>query len=237
MRTEKIGRRILQLAVLNVIILMVPLYFIVFKTQPFLSTLYTTLILLASSLFIAYHYMTTKRQVADIKQELETTRRIDSTTKVLNHRTFWEESRKIYTHAQRQGFTISCLMIYVDNFSIVNEQYGLKIGDTLLLQSAQALQLLSRETDILGSYADGEFALILPWCENDDAVKIGKRAQDLIKDIIITVNDESIRSTISVGILTLHNAGGDIDTFLNQAHRLLQDSKNDGVGTIRYEIY
>ncbi|MCX7678113.1 MAG: diguanylate cyclase [Spirochaetes bacterium] len=94
---------------------------------------------------------------------------------------------------------LSLLMIDIDHFKSINDNYGHQIGDQVLKKFAQVLSEEVRENDIVARYGGEEFSILLPETDNDQAMAIAERIRTKIQK---TEFDKGIRRTASVGIAT-----------------------------------
>lgn len=94
----------------------------------------------------------------------------------MNHRAMRRRLREEIGRAQRSGTALSCLMVDLDDFKLVNDRHGHHAGDTLLRGVAQALMREFRAFDRVARYGGDEFLAILPHADIDSAVAAGQRA-------------------------------------------------------------
>ena len=152
--------------------------------------------------------------------------------KYLNHRLDAEISR-----SKRYGTPVSCLLIDIDYFKIVNDMYGYDWGDILLKKIAQMLNALVRKEDVLTRYGDEEFIVILPETTEQQAMIFAERFRhDVEKMEFIPANEEERHPiTISGGIASFP-CDGDIEensnTLIRYAEHALYNAKQSGKNKI-----
>ena len=117
--------------------------------------------------------------------------------KYLHHRLDAEISR-----AKRYGTSLSCLLLDIDYFKIVNDMYGYDWGDILLKKIANMLSALVRKEDVLTRYGDEEFIIILPETTETQAMIFAERfRKDVERMEFIPANEQERHPiTISGGI-------------------------------------
>ncbi len=152
--------------------------------------------------------------------------------KYLHHRLDAEISR-----SKRYGTPVSCLLLDIDYFKIVNDMYGYDWGDILLKKIAQMLSALVRKEDVLTRYGDEEFIVILPETTEQQAMIFAERFRhDVEKMEFIPANEEERHPiTISGGIASFPT-DGDIEensnTLIRYAEHALYNAKQSGKNKI-----
>jgi diguanylate cyclase (GGDEF)-like protein len=125
----------------------------------------------------------------------------DPLTDLFNQRVFWELSAYEVGRAQRHGYRFGLLLIDVDNFKLVNDNYGHAVGDTYLQRFARQVQGALRDGDIFARYGGDEFVAILPEASQEAVVTAAERVRKAIEDLeVITPDGARLRVTASIGI-------------------------------------
>jgi len=171
------------------------------------------------------------------KKELVKTAICDELTglynrKYLHHRLDAEISR-----AKRYGTSLSCLLLDIDYFKIVNDMYGYDWGDILLRKIAQMLSALVRKEDVLTRYGDEEFIIILPETTEQQAMIFAERfRKDVEKMEFIPANEEERHPiTISGGISSfpcMEEVDENANTLIRYAEHALYNAKQSGKNKI-----
>ena len=139
--------------------------------------------------------------VRDITERLEKEKEIkylayqDSLTDLYNRKFFKAEMDRLDTERQ---LPISIIMGDLNGLKIINDSYGQKMGDQLLIKAAEMLKEVVREDDILARYGGDEFTILLPQTSNKTAKKIVKRIQHKSRE----QNVDEISLSISLGTAT-----------------------------------
>jgi diguanylate cyclase (GGDEF)-like protein len=94
---------------------------------------------------------------------------------------------------------MSLLMIDIDHFKSVNDQYGHPVGDIVLRDVARLMREALRTVDSLGRYGGEEFMVILPHTPWEEALKLAERLRQTVADHVFKVSGASVKVTISVG--------------------------------------
>ena len=173
----------------------------------------------------------------ETKKELIKTAICDELTglynrKYLHHRLDAEISR-----ATRYGTSLSCLLLDIDYFKIVNDMYGYDWGDILLKKIAQMLSALVRREDVLTRYGDEEFIIILPETTEQQAMIFAERfRKDVEKMEFIPANEEERHPiTISGGISSfpcMDAVEENANTLIRYAEHALYNAKQSGKNKI-----
>ncbi len=132
--------------------------------------------------------------------EAEALARIDPLTKVHNRRAFYEYMAKRLAQIENNNQTLSLVMVDVDNFKNVNDQFGHSKGDDALIAVAQTISSEIRESDQLFRIGGEEFVIILPDCDETHAFSLVERIRLKIEDIYLEHNQQHIKLTCSFGI-------------------------------------
>jgi diguanylate cyclase (GGDEF)-like protein len=103
--------------------------------------------------------------------------------------------------AQRSKQAIAYLMIDVDHFKRINDQYGHLAGDAVLRAVAQRIDNEMRMSDTGARFGGDEFAIVLPQGNVEDGRKVAQRVLDAVRTAAIPVKPElSEKITLSIGV-------------------------------------
>ena len=127
----------------------------------------------------------------------------DALTGLANRRTAYIRLEADCQHARRQHGHLSVLMLHLDRFKQVNDQWGHANGDRVLVAVAQALHDELRASDLAVRYGGEEFMAILPDTDTADALEVAERIRLRIEQLHIALPDAMIAITISIGVATL----------------------------------
>lgn len=153
----------------------------------------------------------------------------DPLTGLYNRFAFKEILRQEIDRAQRYDRHLSLLMIDIDHFKSINDQFGHIIGDQVLEEFADILKSAFRKTDIITRFGGEEFAIILPETTVGHATMLAERIRKSIADYNYShlIGDKKI--TISIGISNYHTPGSKNDTTLiHSADKALFAAKKEG---------
>jgi diguanylate cyclase (GGDEF)-like protein/PAS domain S-box-containing protein len=142
----------------------------------------------------------------------------DTLTGLYNRAYFEEELKRLDTSRQ---LPLTLVMGDVNNLKLINDAYGHKKGDELLVKIALVLKDVFREEDILSRWGGDEFIAILPKTTFEQAENIIKRAKDLCKQR----STKDMLLSISLGISTKHKPKEVLDDILKKAEYRMYKTK------------
>jgi diguanylate cyclase (GGDEF)-like protein len=153
----------------------------------------------------------------------------DALTGIANRRHFeWRLSEEI-ERARRYKYPLSALMLDLDHFKQVNDNYGHQIGDIVLQQVAQRLRRILRRTDFLARYGGEEFIVLAPQTPADRALILAERLRQVIAESPIPVADNlQIHTTISIGVAVFPNHAQNESELIGAADSALYKAKQMG---------
>ena len=134
---------------------------------------------------------------------LEELNRTDALTNVYNRRYFMEVLETEYSRTRRANHTMAFVMLDLDHFKRVNDDYGHLAGDKALIEVAGILKRVIRKHDICCRYGGEEFALILPETDLSGAAVVTERCREEVSNAVIEFDGKRIPVTISVGVAVL----------------------------------
>ena len=168
----------------------------------------------------------TERKRAE--KELEQLAITDSLSGLSNRRHFFAQAESLFARLDKPDFELAVVMIDIDNFKIVNDQYGHATGDEVLHEVAYRIQSNLRPADILGRYGGEEFSIIVSRINLQEIEQIANRLCSAISDRAISVGDKDVSITISIGIATLDGPGTTLGVLLQHADQALYAAKHSG---------
>lgn len=170
----------------------------------------------------------TAQELRTTNATLELLSRTDPLTGLFNRRT-WEQLIDMeFQQAVKTARPGTLILMDVDNFKFINDTYGHPAGDEVLRDIAGILKQQKRNTDIAGRYGGEEFILILPNTDRDEALKLAERLRCLFEKSRITIDQQTIQFTISLGLATIDDTVGDHRAWLAQADQALYQAKRGG---------
>lgn len=164
-----------------------------------------------------------------LQAELEHQARIDYLTGIANRRFFMEQGEAELARVDRYGNKLSVIMLDIDHFKAVNDNFGHAIGDQVLQKLGFILLEVLREIDIPGRLGGEEFAILLPETGREKALEVAERLRAVVAaSHILLESEQTLRFTISIGVTTLKDKNINIGTLLNLADKALYQAKQTG---------
>lgn len=169
-----------------------------------------------------------KERTKNLEQKnliLEKIAKTDGLTGVYNHKHIHEILENEFKRAKRYRKKLSVLMIDIDYFKNVNDNYGHQIGDRILVNISEIIKRTVRETDVVGRYGGEEFIAVC--CETDveGAYILAERIRTNIEKLKFTENNLSV--TVSIGLAEL-NEEKEPKKLVEKADKLLYEAKKSG---------
>src|ERR1700722_2451842 len=122
----------------------------------------------------------------------------DSVAGCLNHRAMRRRLHEEIGRVQRTGGQLSCVIVDLDDFKLVNDRYGHPTGDSILRQVAQALTGEFRAFDRVARYGGDEFVVILPNAGLDSAVAAAGRALARMRRVLFPDGSRGVSASMDV---------------------------------------
>jgi diguanylate cyclase (GGDEF)-like protein len=159
----------------------------------------------------------------------------DPLTGCLNRRGFDQALARELARADRAGSEVSLLALDLDHFKQVNDTYGHLAGDAVLFEAGALLMHSARAGDVVARTGGEEFSILLPDTGAGGAFQLASRVCDTFRAHDFVINDQPVRLTISIGIVTSTTSTGesDPDTIKRHADEALYAAKRSGRDRVR----
>lgn len=173
-------------------------------------------------------------EVKKLQNELTLLASTDTMTKLYNRRYFTTVSEHIVNLAKRDKKDLCLIMIDIDDFKNINDTYGHKIGDEVIIKFAEILQKEQRKSDISCRFGGEEFVLLLPETEVKNAQIVAEKLRVKTQEIKMIFDSKGILNfTISLGISSvLLKEEVNIEKALQRADEALYKAKRSGKNRI-----
>lgn len=159
--------------------------------------------------------------------ELQQLASTDSLTHVYNRRHFFSQSHAEFARAQRYDRELSVIMLDIDEFKCVNDQFGHAAGDMALVSLAECCRSIVRESDIVGRLGGEEFAVCCPEADIQGAKIIAERIRQQCEQTRLHYQEHSFRITVSLGVAQL-SCESHFESLIQKADKLLYSAKRQG---------
>jgi diguanylate cyclase (GGDEF)-like protein len=170
------------------------------------------------------------QELEEANHELEQKNTLDDLTGLFNRRFYDQKILAEYRRSKRNLTTLSLIIIDIDHFKVVNDNYGHLAGDQCLVWLSNHLkQSLKRSTDMVFRYGGEEFCIILPDTDEKGAIALAEALRKNIEQQICTYTDIEIPLTISSGIFTyIQQNDVQPEQIFSRADKALYEAKNQG---------
>lgn len=153
----------------------------------------------------------------------------DALTNLFNYRFFVDALQREMERAQRSLQPMCMIMIDVDFFKKLNDQWGHEIGNQALQHIARIIHITVRKLDIACRFGGEEFVVILPNTDIRQSTYVAKRIREVIEHSPLKVNDDVINMTASLGVDEYKaNSSDTQDGFVERVDTWLYKAKQSG---------
>jgi diguanylate cyclase (GGDEF)-like protein len=164
---------------------------------------------------------------AELLDRLRAQATIDPLTGCHNRRGFDEILGTELGRARRYDRPMSLVLLDIDHFKRINDDFGHEVGDNALQRIGRAVRHTFRSTDSAARYGGEEFALVFPETAKDEALRLAERLRALIEQL--PPNSEVPRAlTASFGIASFPDDASDAMELIRAADRALYQAKANG---------
>ncbi len=153
---------------------------------------------------------------------------LDALTRLLNRQAFDERAQRLLSNAYAEGQVCAMLFIDLDDFRLLNNGYGHRIGDQMLALVSERMRAVVLEPNLLGRRGGDELvALLVDVTRREVAVQTASQLIEAISQPARVFGME-ITVTASVGIAFFPQDGVDLDSLLNAADAAMYQAKDSG---------
>ena len=160
------------------------------------------------------------------EQQLQFLADTDSLTKLLNRRAFIRQYQEQKAMAVRYNQPFCVVLLDLDFFKKINDNYGHDMGDKVLIKATQILTETLRDVDICARFGGEEFIALLPNTTIDEAKVTVERVRENFANTILTFGEEEVRFTASFAIIQWEHS--QLDDLLIEVDKALYRAKDKG---------
>jgi len=161
----------------------------------------------------------------------------DGLTGILNQRSFREQLNRMLREAKQfQDAPLTIVMIDVDYFKNINDQFGHNSGDQVLIALTHTIKAQLRKNDVFGRIGGEEFAVVLTNVQASDAYAVVERLRASIENMLVTSDGQEMRVTGSFGLIStqyLEETELEAEKILHLADQTLYRAKNAGRNCVK----
>ncbi len=153
---------------------------------------------------------------------------IDSLTRLKNRTSLFDEGFTLVEQAKRGQYSLSAILIDLDHFKKINDEYGHSMGDKVLHRVAQLGKEVMRSRDVLARLGGEEFVALLPSASAEEAKAIAVRLKDKIAQETFGTDEQPIHVTASLGVVEFSPQMKNLDELIQHADQAMYRAKSNG---------
>ncbi|HMK30220.1 MAG TPA: GGDEF domain-containing protein [Terriglobales bacterium] len=204
-----------------------------------------TIVAMAAMLFAKQHVLGSRLQqsladarlsfleLARAREALEYQATHDAMTGVMNRATVVAALERELARASRSGKQLAAMLIDLDHFKQINDQFGHHAGDIAIIASSTRMQDCVRSHDYVGRYGGEEFLVIIPDCDEPSASHIAERMRHRISGAPVVYSGRPIEVTATLGV-AMSEPGDSPESLLRRADLALYRGKEIGRDTVQF---
>ena len=158
-----------------------------------------------------------------VRAEFEHLASHDSLTNALTRRNLTEVCQQELERCKRHGRAMSILLIDIDHFKAINDNFGHQAGDRVLVQFVSAVNILLRRADAIGRLGGEEFVVVLPETSTEVARVVAERIRAQVAHL-----ESPAGFTVSIGVTTNRVGNDSVDALMARADRAMYQAKEQG---------
>lgn len=186
-----------------------------------------TIIISTAILFVLLFFRQLK-----VRNKLIKLTRTDALTKVANRSALFEQGTVLVKTFSKQPQDLSVLLLDVDHFKKINDNFGHNIGDRVLVIISELIQETMRSRDVFARLGGEEFVALLPYADTHKAKAIAVRINEKIAAYDFSSIMLQKRVTISIGVATLISDKMVFDDLLHCADLAMYQAKEHGRNSV-----
>ncbi|MDD3594218.1 MAG: GGDEF domain-containing protein [Candidatus Gastranaerophilales bacterium] len=176
-------------------------------------------------------------KIKELKDKISIVSTTDELTGLYNRKYLHERLEAELSRAKRYKLSLSCLLLDIDYFKVINDMYGYDCGDVLLKKLSEIIAQHVRKEDVLTRYGDEEFLVLLPNTDEENAYLFAERLRrDVAKFEFIPEGEEEAHPiTLSGGVSSypfLENVEENANTLIRYSEHALYNAKHRGKNKI-----
>lgn len=157
----------------------------------------------------------------------------DPLTRIWNRHYFEKVVPERITETIQNGSEFSLLLLDADKFKKINETYGHKVGDKVLLKMAEICRSSLREDDIVARFGGEEFVIFLNDADMRAAEHVAERLrQNICAAAVKNDEDEDIKFTVSIGVVSSEKTAS-LEVLLRQVDEAMYQAKRGGRNQVK----
>lgn len=176
------------------------------------------------------HYVSVFSDITERKRaeaEIQRLAHYDTLTGLPNRALLLDRALQALSLARRTGAPLALMFLDLDHFKTINDSFGHRVGDQLLIVAAQRLQSVMREHDTVSRQGGDEFVVILPGTAAEGAAAVADKLLRLMAEPF-AIDGQGMQVGASIGIALFPSDGEDFDALARAADAAMYRAKHAG---------
>lgn len=187
---------------------------------------YLTINLLAT-VFIAFGLIVITQD--NLRRDLERLASYDALTGVLTRRVILSLLDKSIANVSRSGRPLALMMVDLDHFKRINDNFGHRVGDQVLSEIVAAIGSALRKETYIGRYGGEEFLVVMPDTNTEQLLEVSERIRHVAAETPVIAQEQTIHCTISIGAMIVDASNVDsLQDPVGLADKALYQAKLQG---------
>lgn len=183
------------------------------------------------AIYMAFQDITSRKER---ESNLQSQADKDPLTMAWNRRYFEKFVPEYINESIKKAQNFSLLLLDADKFKNINDTYGHKFGDKVLIELATICRNSLRENDVVARFGGEEFVVYLNNTDSESALKVAERLRQTIEDASIKNDaDEIIQFTVSIGVVSSEKTAS-LEVLLRQVDDAMYLAKHRGRNQVAF---
>ncbi|MGV3633491.1 MAG: GGDEF domain-containing protein [Pseudorhodoplanes sp.] len=178
------------------------------------------------SFALVFLLMALTKERAESNQRYAAT--IDPLTGIPNRRGFSEQAERMLARSEQERGAVTLLLFDLDRFKTINDRFGHRAGDAVLVLFTKSAVQSLRPLDLFGRIGGEEFVALLPGVTTETAIAVAERVRSNFMAAAAEVGDQPVAATVSVGTASAAQSGYHFDALYAIADAALYRAKQKG---------
>jgi len=162
------------------------------------------------------------------QRELEKAASLDYLTGICNRRAIEDLATRSIAAARRHGVPMAMMIIDVDHFKRINDEFGHQAGDVALVETVKRIRDSLRSEDLVGRLGGEEFVAVMPNTDAHSALAAAERMRSAFADEPMQIGGRELTITVSIGVAVLDAQDQQYAQLLRRADRAMYGAKTAG---------
>jgi len=181
-----------------------------------------------------FKYLSASDLEAALHEQIFSNATTDALTGLRSKRHLTDELGREFSRARRYNRPFSMLMIDIDHFKAVNDQYGHQVGDVTLRAVAGNIMSCLHSDALAARYGGEEFVVVLLETKLEEAVVVAERIRQAISELIVSYREASLQVTVSIGCAEYGHGDDNEIRLFERADQRMYAAKQAGRNAVKY---